>query len=395
MKPVLLFGILIQLIINLPQRRIFTNEEVKALVDADKYAHEVLERESNNKDNRSLNANIPSSRAALEYLQHAAKDGLCGFPAQVYISSFMDHDDYGKAAAEATREYIKAYNNGERIPPGGPCDAAEKAWRTAWRKEEDPVLASAIAYITSWQKLEEEKNPCTAASIAYIQDIIQSKSSISASQKAMSAFIRSVKQSIEKGKFVNVKACGEAARAFIISSGEKPDPANAAAALAFIEKVFDESAPAYDPVCLAALEAFASSYIAGDDPLTANLKSVKAFFEAFSTVSSFPADSPCAAASIAYAKELEVTLGKDLPNIVPMVAYITSAANEGSRKFDPVCAAAIKAYFDIYIETNSADEANEAAAVAYLEAVEDYPVYDLNGPCSQAAKVYIQEFAYD
>merc|ERR1711872_838825 len=79
---------------------------------------------------------------------------------------------------------------------------------------------------------------------------------------------------------------------------------NAAAFYAFMDKIFDDDAPAFDPVCLSSLEEFIESYNAGDDLLTANLKSARAFFKEFSKGSSVPADSPCAAATLAYTREV-------------------------------------------------------------------------------------------
>merc|ERR1719283_140531 len=127
-----------------------------------------------------------------------------------------------------------------------------------------------------------------------------------------------------------------------------------------MDKIFEDGAPAFDPVCLSSLEGFIDSYNSGDDLLTANLKSAKSFCKEFAKGSSVPADSPCAAATLAYAKE--ITNKPSAPNAAAMIAYITEAITKGGRRFDPVCAAATEAYFDAY----KPSAPNAAAMIAYI-----------------------------
>merc|ERR1712215_629295 len=124
-------------------------------------------------------------------------------------------------------------------------------------------------------------------------------------------------------------------------------------------------APAYDPVCLASLDAFLNAYNKGDDSLTANLKAARAFFKEFAKGSKVPADSACAAATKAYTKEIQNRPSP--PNAAAMIAYINEAIASGNNKLDPVCAASAEAYF-----------------VAYFEAVDKTPDFDRGGPCGKA-----------
>merc|ERR1712131_353156 len=191
---------------------------------------------------------------------------------------------------------------------------------------------------------------------------------LEANKLAMTGFANAFKLLSKRGKPLKDAACRDATLAFFEAIPEKPDPANAAAFYAFMDKIFEDGAPAFDPVCLSSLEGFIDSYNSGDDLLTANLKSAKSFFKEFAKGSSVPADSPCAAATLAYAKE--ITNKPSAPNAASMIAYITEAVTKKGRKFDPVCAAATDAYFDAYIENKSEAAANEAAAIAYIETLD-------------------------
>merc|ERR1712131_136860 len=194
---------------------------------------------------------------------------------------------------------------------------------------------------------------------------------LEANKLAMTGFANAFKLLSKRGKPLKDAACRDATLAFFEAIPEKPDPANAAAFYAFMDKIFEDGAPAFDPVCLSSLEGFIDSYNSGDDLLTANLKSAKSFFKEFAKGSSVPADSPCAAA---------------------IIAYITEAITKGGRRFDPVCAAATEAYFDAYIEKKSEAAANEAAAVAYIETLGKNPDFDQSSACGKAADAYIREF---
>merc|ERR1712131_263827 len=194
---------------------------------------------------------------------------------------------------------------------------------------------------------------------------------LEANKLAMTGFANAFKTLAKRGKPLKDAACRDATIAFFEAIPEKTDPSNAAAFYAFMDKIFEDGAPAFDPVCLSSLDGFIKSYNAGDDLLTANLKSAQAFFREFAKGSSISPDSPCAAA---------------------MFAYITEAVTRQGREFDPVCAAATDAYFDAYIQDKSEASANEAAAVAYLATLEKSPDFDVNSACGKAAAAYIAEF---
>ena len=228
----------------------------------------------------------------------------------------------------------------------------------------------------------------------YVKAILSGKSHLEANKKATASFAKSFKKLAQAGKPLKDKACLAATYAFweAIPDSQKPDPANAKAFVAFADKIFNENAKPFDPVCLASLDAFFESYGDGDDLLTANLKSARAFFKEFQKGKSrVPADSACAAATLAYAEEIQKNPSG--PNAAGMIAYIAEAIRSGQRKLDPVCGEATLAYWDAYIDSKNEAAANEAAAIGYLEALEDNPDFDQTSACAKAAEAYIAEFS--
>jgi len=375
----------------IPQsRRIIRNRLEQ--VNADRFVNEALN--SQLKVDRRIKASndltSPTAAAALAYMKSVTKDGLCGLPTEVYLTAIFSGKSKEEANAEATKIYIEAYNNGERLPRGGACTAADAAYREAFRKGDDPVLESALAFINAWPGAKKG-NPCAVSGIAYMKAVVAGKSHLEANSISMTEFSNAFKALAKNGKSLKDPACRDATKAFFNAIPEKSDPANAAAFTAFTNKIFEDNAPAFDPVCLSSLDGFIDSYNSGDDLKIANLKAARAFFKEFAKGSSIQADSPCAAATLAYAKETQSRPSP--PNAAAMLAYITEAITKGGRKFDPVCAAATEAYFDAYIANKSESAANEAAAVAYIETLDKNPNFDLQSPCAIAAEAYIQEFS--
>jgi len=360
-------------------------------VNVDKYVNEALNTPLL-KDSRiraPTDFTSPSAAAALAYMKSVTKDGLCGIPTEVYLETILNGKSKEEANAKATRAYIEAYNRGERLPQGGACAAADLAWREAARSGGDPVLESSLAFVNAWPGVRDG-NPCAVSGIDYVKAIVAGKSHLEANKIAMTGFANAFKTLAKQGRPLKDVACRDATKAFFEAIPEKPDPANAAAFYAFMDKIFEDGAPAFDPVCLSSLDGFIKSYNAGDDLLTANLKSAQAFFREFAKGSSISPDSPCAAATLAYAKEINNK--PSAPNAAAMIAYITEAVTRQGREFDPVCAAATDAYFDAYIRDKSEAAANEAAAVAYLDTLDKNPNFDVNSACGKAAAAYIKAF---
>ena len=360
-------------------------------IDVEKYVQEALNTPfaTDNRINAPTDSTSPTAAAALAYLSKVNKDEFCGMSTEAYLKAIMAGKTKEEANAEATRVYINAYNNGASIPTSGACSAAEKAWRQAWANGEDPVLSSAMAFMENWHGVKEG-NPCAVSGVDYVKAIIDGKSHLEANQIASMRFADAVKELAMSGKELKDKACRDSTLAFFNSVQKKPDPANAAAFTAFMEKIYQGGADVYDPVCFASLEGYMDAYMKGEDIMASNMAAGKTFFQSFMKGSDYPADSPCAAASLAYVKELAKKPSN--PNAAAMVSYITEAIENKERKLDPVCAAATLAYFDAYMQHKSEDKATEAAAIAYLETVDQHPDFAQTSACAKAAESYIKNF---
>ena len=237
----------------------------------------------------------------------------------------------------------------------------------------------------------KEGNPCAVSGVDYVKAIMSGKTHLQANQIAAVSFAQAIKQLAMSGKELKDKACRDSTLAFFKAVQKKPDPANAAAFTAFMEKIYKGGRDVYDPVCFASLEGFMDAYMKGEDLLSSNLASAKTFFTAFiKGDSNMPADSPCVAATLAYVKELAKKPSN--PNAAAMVSYIAEAITHKERKLDPVCAAATLAYWEAYAEHKSEAKANEAAAIAYLETLDKHPDFDQTSACAKSAKAYMENF---
>jgi len=348
-------------------------------------------------DSRLGAAKSPSTAAALAYLKEAGtEDDFCGNGAQVFLEAIAGGASREEANAEATRAYIEAFNRGEAVSEAGSaCDKAELAYREAVKNDKDPILEASWAYINNYPGVLEG-NPCAVSGVEYFKAKLRGRSDLEATRLSVGSFAAAVKALAKDGASLKDKACLEASKAFwnAIPDADKPDSVRGDAFIAFADKVFNENADGYDPVCLAAMEGFLDSYASGEDLLTANLKAARAFLRKYNNAGwQVAADSACAAATLAYAEGLQSS--PSAPNSAAMLAYIAETIKGGVRRPDPVCAAAAEAYFDAYIERKSEGEANEAAAVAYVEALDKDPKSPRSPACAKAAEAYIAEFDVD
>ena len=225
-------------------------------------------------------AKSPSTAAALAYLKEAGtEDDICGTGARVFLEAIAGGASREEANAEATRLYIEAYTRGEALTEAGSaCDKAELAYREAVSNGKDPILEASWAYINNFPGLLEG-NPCAASGVEYFKAKLRGRSDLEATRLSVASFANAIKTLAKDGESLKDKACLEASKAFwnAIPDGDKPDSLRGGAFIAFADKVFNENADGYDPVCLAAMEGFLDSYASGDDLLTANLKAARAF----------------------------------------------------------------------------------------------------------------------
>ena len=100
---------------------------------------------------RAVDAESPSAKAALSYLQNTVGLDSCGKQAKIYIESILSGGSPAQAKAKAKSVYIRNYNAGERYEPGSACEASEIAFRKASQNGQDPVLAAALAFMKAHQ----------------------------------------------------------------------------------------------------------------------------------------------------------------------------------------------------------------------------------------------------
>ena len=143
----------------------------------------------------------------------SGKDGLCGIPTEVFLEQILAGKSREVANAEAQKVYLEAYNRGERLPAGGPCEKADIAWRQAVVNGKDPVLESALAFINNWPGVIEG-NPCAVSGIEYVKAIVDGKSPLKAATLSAVSYTKSFKKLAEAGKPLKDKACLEATKAF-------------------------------------------------------------------------------------------------------------------------------------------------------------------------------------
>merc|ERR1719474_407422 len=226
-------------------------------VNANRYANQIL-NSALTKDSRikaPIDVIAPTTAAALAYMKSVSKDDACGGPAQAFLQEIFDGKSAEEANAAAATKFIEAYNNGEKQPEGGACGAAEAAYREAFNDGGDPVLAATLAYVNAWPGVKTG-NPCAVASTEYVKAIVGGESHLDA----------------------GILASAGSSKAFTDAIPNDVDPGRTSAFKAFTDKVVEDGATAFDPVCLNAMDAFIKAYTAGDDIETANLKAAQSYF---------------------------------------------------------------------------------------------------------------------
>ena len=235
-------------------------------------------------DSRLGAAKSPSTAAALAYLKEAGTDDdICGAGARVFLEAIAGGASREEANAEATRAYIEAFSSGQTLSEAGSaCDKAELAYREAVKNDKDPILEASWAYINNYPGVLEG-NPCAVSGVEYFKAKLRGRSDLEATRLSVGSFAGAIKALAKDGASLKDKACLEASKAFwnAIPDADKPDSLRGNAFISFADKVFNENADGYDPVCLAAMEGFLDSYASGDDLLTANLKAARAFLKKY------------------------------------------------------------------------------------------------------------------
>ena len=333
----------------------------------------------------ALDASSPSAASALEYMKEVAGDDICALATEAFLEMILNNATTEEANAEATRVYIVEHNKGKKPAPGSACEASVIAWRKAEKEGSDPVLNSALAFMTNFPNVKNG-NPCAVSGVDYVKAIIDGKSHTEANFIAATGFAEALIAKAKAGEEVRDAACASATKAYFAALDKKPSPPNAAAMMAFIDKAFSGEKFSFDPVCWRSTEAYFDSYAAGKDELTSNLAAAETFLEEFAKGSTIPADSPCAAATIAYFNNMKQF--PSLANKAAMEAFMSKMISDGPRQPDLVCARSTKAYFEAYKAGASELDANLAAAETFFEEFMKGSTIPADSPCAAATVAY-------
>ena len=357
-------------------------------IDPEPYVQEALNTKLN-LDPRIIalrNSKSPSAAAALEYMHQISGNDMCAHSTEAFLEMILNGASPEEANAEATRVFIQEHNRGQKADSGSACEASIEAWQKAKKAGQDPILASAIAFMKKHPNVKNG-NPCAISGVDYVKAVVDGKSHAEANRIAASSFTSTLISKAQKGEDMRDPACAAATKAFYHALEEKPSAPNAAAMMAFLDKTFSTEKFQYDPVCWKSTEAFWKSYDAGNDELTSNLAAAGAFLEEFARGSTVPVDSPCAAATRAYYANIE-TLPSPA-NKAAMEAFMDKMIKDGARTPDPVCAKSAMGYFNAYKAGKGEFEATLAAAEAFFEEfAKGGAGIPADSPCAAATVAY-------
>ena len=332
-----------------------------------------------------LNKDSPSLKSAAAFFVDLSGFDTCGRQAKVYMDAILTGKSPADASAAATKVYREDYAKGERLVAGSACEASDLAWRQAVREGTDPMLSSALAFVTAYKS----DSPCLAAAKDYMIAVKEGKTHLQANKISTKAFGAQLRKLSAEGKKTIDPTCAQTALDYASALPVKPSPPNAAAMRAFMEKALDLN-NGFHPVCWRAAEKFFESYDNNNNAeLTNNYNAARAFISAYRSEPQDASKSPCAAATLAYTK----AIAEEQPakkNAASMVAFIEESIRTGGVGADPVCEAAADTYFDVFLGGGSDEEATEAASLAFITAVDRNPSYKVNSACGQAASAYME-----
>ena len=319
--------------------------------------------------NAAYSSKSPSADAALEFVNTLPLD-TCRYQAKVFIEDILAGGSVSSATAKAKAVYQADYAKGASRDTA--CLAAEKAYKQAYTNGQDPILASALAYMKTYKS----ESPCAVSAFDYFQTIVNGGSHADANVAAMKSFIAQTKNLAAQGKSTVDPICSKAALAYASSTGDSSP--NTEAMRAFIAKAL-ETGNGLDPVCLAAAE----DVIAGKS----NYAAAKTFVNLYKNNPTPAAQSPCAAAAKAYSTAVK---SSSTPGTqAAMIAFIDDAVSKNSNGLSPACEAAAEAYIDAFDTGASEAAATAAASKAFLAAVQENPSLAFNSSCTEAAKAFI------
>merc|ERR1712045_880929 len=321
-----------------------------------------------NAANFPADADEPTARASLNFINSIGGSDLCGQASRAYIEAVVGGKSGQQAAAAARQAYIGGFSQGLRNNEDTPCAAAEASFRKTYGSDKNSVLEAALAYMKA-----APSTTCGEAGKAYIAAITTGESNARAGLFAARAFIDAA-----DGGFAPDAACTAALKGFSKTTGGSGNLNSA------FESFVSSASAGVDPGAGAACAKAASAFTGKANPFGSAPAPVRVSADPTSAAASnflnaVGGTDICAQASRAYLAA--VTAGKSGVQATNAAkqAYI-SAYNSGVRNAPGTpCAAA-----EVNFKSNFGSNKNVVleAAKAYINAAEP-------ATCGEAGKAYV------
>merc|ERR1711971_1117298 len=315
--------------------------------------------------NFPADADEPTARASLNFINAIGGSDLCGQASRAYIEAVVAGKSGQQAAAAARQAYIGGFSQGLRNTAETPCAAAEATFRKSYGSGKNSVLEAALAYMNA--------APSTTCG----------ESSSRAGLFAARAFIDAA-----DGGFAPDAACTAALKGFSKTTGGSGNLNSA------FESFVSSASAGVDPVCTAAAGAYIDAKIAKKADEGALGAAAKAYIAALSANPG--AGAACAKAASAFTGKANPFKSAPAPFRVSADPTAAAASNFlNAIGGTDICAKASKASLEAVTAGKSAVQATNAAKQAYISAYNSGTRNTPGTPCAAAEVNFKTNFGSD
>jgi len=317
--------------------------------------------------NFPADADEPTARASLNFINAIGGSDLCGQASRAYIEAVVAGKSGQQAAAAARQAYIGGFSQGLRNTAETPCAAAEATFRKSYGSGKNSVLEAALAYMNA-----APSTTCGEAGKAYVAAITTGESSSRAGLFAARAFIDAA-----DGGFAPDAACTAALQGFSKTTGGSGNLNSA------FETFVSSASAGVDPVCTAAAGAYIDAKIAKKSDEGALGAAAKAYIAALN--SNPGAGAACAKAASSFTGKANPFRSAPTPVRVSSDPTAAAASNFlNAVGGTDICAKASRAYLEAVTAGKSAVQATNAAKQAYISAYNSGTRNAPGTPCAAA-----------
>jgi len=317
--------------------------------------------------NFPADADEPTARASLNFINAIGGSDLCGQASRAYIEAVVAGRSGEQAAAAARQAYIGGFSQGLRNTGNTPCAAAEATFRNSYGSGKNSVLEAAMAYMNA-----APSTTCGEAGKAYVAAITTGESRDRAGLFAARAFIDAA-----HGGFAPDAACTAALQGFSKTTGGSGNLNSA------FETFVSSASAGADPVCTAAAGAYIDAKIAKKSDEGALGAAAKAYIAALS--GNPGAGAACAKAASSFTGKANPFRSAPTPVRVSSDPTAAAASNFlNAVGGSDICAKASRAYLEAVTAGKSAVQATNAAKQAYISAYNSGTRNAPGTPCAAA-----------